>query len=370
MIYLDNAATTLKKPQIVYDTLYDYTVNHGGNALRGNYAQSLISSSVIVDAQDTIAKLFNFPKAQNIVFTQNATYALNTAILGTLNKGDHAIVTQMDHNSVIRPVKSICDVTVVEADSEGFVSPYKIEKAIGPNTKLIAMTHASNVCGTIQDIKTVSQIAKKNNIKFLIDAAQTAGVFEIDYEKIDADFVAFSGHKGLMGPMGTGGLYIKEPEQTRAVICGGTGSESQLITQPQSMPEKFHSGTLNTPALAAMTAGVEYIQNIGIKSIFEHELSLAHLLKSELRNIPRVTVYGADNSIGNVAFNIADTDSGFVAQKLSGFALRAGYHCAPFAHDALGTRKIGAIRASFGIFNSKSDVKALVDAVSKIEKEL
>lgn len=370
MIYLDNAATTLKKPQIVYDTLYDYTVKHGGNALRGNYEQSIISSSVIVDAQDTVSEFFNFPKPQNVVFTSNATHALNIAILGTLNGCDHAIITQMDHNSVIRPVNSICDVTVVEADGEGFVSPFEIEKAIRPNTKLIAMTHASNVCGTILDIETVSKIAKKNNIKFLVDAAQTAGVVLIDYGKIDADFVAFSGHKGLMGPMGTGGVYIKNPDQTRAVICGGTGSESQIITQPQSMPEKFHSGTLNTPALAAMTAGVGYIRNIGIKSIFEHELSLAHLLKSELRNIPRVSVYGADNSIGNVAFNIADTDSGFVAQKLSGFALRAGYHCAPFAHDALGTTRIGAIRASFGIFNSKTDVKALVDAVNKIEKEL
>ena len=366
MIYLDNAATTLKKPKVVYDTLYDYTVNHSANALRGNYAQSLRASNVIVDAQDSVAGLFNFKNPQNIVFTQNATHALNVAILGTLNYGDHAVISQMEHNSVIRPVASVCDYTVAKADEKGFVSPYRIEKAIKNNTKLIVITHASNVCGSIQDIKTIARIAKKNNIKILIDTAQTAGIIDFDNNEINADFVAFSGHKGLMGPMGTGGLYIKNPEETKPLICGGTGSESQSVSQPESMPEKFHSGTINTPALAAMTAGIEYVKNIGVKSIYEHENMLSEMLRSELKNMKNVRVYGSENSVGNVAFNIADKDSGIMAERLKGFALRAGFHCAPFAHEAIGTAHIGAIRASFGIYNSKADVKALVDTVNSV----
>jgi len=370
MIYLDNAATTLKKPQIVYDTLYNYTVKHGANALRGNYAQSLVSSNVIIEAQEAVAELFNIKKSQNIVFTQNATYALNTAILGTLKRSDHAIISQMEHNSVIRPVHGLCSYTIAGADEQGFVSPYRIEKAIRQNTRLIAITHASNVCGTIQDIKTIANIAHKNNIKLLIDTAQTAGIEDINNQVLDADFIAFSGHKGLMGPMGTGGLYIKNPHELKAIIKGGTGSESQNINQPENMPDKFHSGTLNTPALAAMVQGIKYIKNIGIKRISDYEKELARYLKSELRNVDGVKVYGAENAIGNVAFNIGRLDSGEAVEMLRGFALRAGYHCAPYAHDALGTRDTGAIRASFGIFNTKNDARALVDAVHRIAKNV
>lgn len=369
MIYLDNASTTMHKPKAVYGTVYDFLVNHGANASRGAYSESLKSSGVIVDAQNIIAKLFNIKKPQNIIFTQNATYALNIAILGTLKKDDHAIITQMEHNSVIRPINSVCSYTVVKADNTGFVLPQDIENAINKKTKLIVVNHASNVCGTIQDIEAICKIAKLHNIKILIDTAQTAGILTADNAMLDADFIAFSGHKGLMGPMGTGGLYIKNPDDVTPIIYGGTGSESDNLNQPEIMPDKFHCGTLNVCALAGLIEGVKFVLNMGTQKIYEYENELTKHLKNELRSIKRVKVYGADYAIGNVAFNIASLDSGEAAHMLGDFALRAGYHCAPLAHVALGTQNTGAIRASVGVFNTKEDIMALVDAVNEIAKK-
>ncbi len=369
MIYLDNASTTMHKPKAVYGTVYDFLVNHGANASRGAYSESLKSSGVIVDAQNIIAKLFNIKNPQNIIFTQNATYALNIAILGTLKKDDHAIITQMEHNSVIRPINSVCSYTVVKADNTGFVLPQDIENAINKKTKLIVVNHASNVCGTIQDIEAICKIAKLHNIKILIDTAQTAGILTADNAMLDADFIAFSGHKGLMGPMGTGGLYIKNPDDVTPIIYGGTGSESDNLNQPEIMPDKFHCGTLNVCALAGLIEGVKFVLSMGTQKIYEYENELTKHLKNELRSIKGVKVYGADYAIGNVAFNIASLDSGEAAHMLGDFALRAGYHCAPLAHVALGTQNTGAIRASVGVFNTKEDIMALVDAVNEIAKK-
>ncbi len=368
MIYLDNASTTKQKPKAVYDALYDFMVNHGANASRGLYGESLKSSEIIVDTQNCVARLFNIENSQNIVFTQNATYALNTAILGTLKKDDHAIVTQIEHNSVLRPINSVCSYTVAKADNTGYVLPKNIKDIINPKTKLIVINHASNVCGTIQDIKGICKIAKENNIKILIDTAQTGGILPVDNSVLDADFIAFSGHKGLMGPMGCGGLYIKNPDEVTPVIYGGTGSESENLDQPSIMPDKFHCGTLNICALAGLCEGINYVTKTGIDKIYEHENELATLLRNELKSIKGVKVYGNDNAIGNVAFNVSGYDSGEVAQELKGFALRAGYHCAPLAHVALGTQNTGAVRASVGVFNTKSDIMALVDAVYKTAK--
>ena len=368
MIYLDNASTTMHKPRAVYNMLYNYAKKHGANASRGAYKESIRSTEVIVDTQNICAKLFNIKTPQNIIFTQNATYALNTAILGTLKKDDHAIITQMEHNSVLRPVNARCEYTVAKADATGFVSPQNIENEIRSNTKLIIVNHASNVCGTIQDIEKISQIAKKHNIKILIDTAQTAGILNIDNAVLDADFIAFSGHKGLMGPMGTGGLYIKNPDDTSPLVYGGTGSESQSIYQPSLMPDKFHCGTQNIPALAALCEGVKFVLNTGINKIYNHENELALYLKNELKSIKGIKVYGNENAIGNVAFNIKTLDSGESANLLTNFALRAGYHCAPLAHLALGTHKTGTVRASVGMFNTKRDINALINSVNKIVK--
>lgn len=366
MIYLDNAATTARKPIGVYRALMWETLFHSSNAGRGTHRESLRATEAIINAQDEIGMLFNIKKPQNIVFTQNATYALNLAILGTLGNGGHAIVTQMDHNSVLRPVYRLGNYTVVNADTDGYVCVKDIERAIRPDTKMIIMSHASNVCGTVQNIGAVSQLAKSNGIMFMIDAAQTAGVVPIDNEILGADFIACAGHKGLMGPLGTGCLYVHSPRKLIPVITGGTGSNSELKEQPRNMPEMLHSGTMNTPAISALAEGVKFVRNHGADEIGAYESELANELRNRLANMSHVKIYGSPPQIGTVAFNIKGMGSDEAAAKLTGFALRAGFHCAPLAHEALKTQKTGAVRASFGYFNKKSDAVKLADAIYKI----
>lgn len=370
MLYLDNAATTLKKPVSVYASLMKNTVFGGGNAGRGSHKQSMAAVRSIIDTQDLIAELFNIQKPQNIVFTQNATYALNTAILGTVRNGGHIIVTSMDHNSVLRPAYLIGNYTVVKADKTGYVNACDIEKAIKDDTCLIVCTHASNVCGTIEPVYEIGCIAKKYGIPFLIDTAQTAGCLKIDAEEMNADMIAFSGHKGLMGPLGTGGLYIKNPELIPPLVTGGTGSASESIVQPDFMPDKFHSGTMNTPAIAALGTGVRYVLKHGVKAIGSYEKELSESFRDNLSDMENITVYGSDNSVATVAFNVGFLGSEETFEYLHGHAaVRAGYHCAPLAHKTLGTSQRGAVRVSFGIFNTKKDVKKITDLVYKISRE-
>lgn len=370
MVYLDNAATSLKKPWQVYASLMSNTIFASGNAGRGGHKKSFEAVKKIVDTQDLIAKLFNIDRPQNIVFTQNATYALNTAILGTVRDGGHIIVTEMEHNSVLRPVSLLGNYTVVKADKKGRIETENIIKAIRNDTKLIVCTHASNVCGTVQPVSEIGAVAKKFNIPFLVDAAQTAGCYEVDAEKINADMIAFSGHKGLLGPLGTGGLYIKNPNRIMPIVTGGTGSESESIIQPDFMPDKFHSGTMNTPAIAALGEGVKYILKKGVDTINEQEKELAIFFRSSLLNMDNINVYGYSD-IATVAFNINRMSSEEVFEKLKNkVAVRAGYHCAPLAHRALGTEKTGAVRVSFGLYNTRRDAKKMIDYVYSISKNM
>lgn len=371
MLYLDNAATTARKPFPVYASLFRNTLFRGGNAGRGGHKKSMAAVRAIIDAQDLIARLFNIDKPQNIVFTQNATYALNTAILGTVRDGGHIVVTAMEHNSVLRPAYLLGNYAVVRADNQGRVKPSDIEAAIKKDTCLIVCTHASNVCGTIEPVSEIGAIAKKRGIPFLVDTAQTAGCLPIDVQKTNADMIAFSGHKGLLGPLGTGGLYIKNPDRLRPLVTGGTGSNSESIIQPDIMPDKFHSGTVNAPAIAALGKGVEYILKRGVEDIAAHETRLSRALREQLMNMKNVTVYGAENAVANVAFNINGIDSEEVFERLGGkIAVRAGYHCAPLAHESLGTSKTGAVRASFGIYNHMRDVRKMTDLIFKICREI
>lgn len=373
MIYLDNPATSMQKPAQVLEAMNRFTKNASVNAGRGGHWASLRGAVGIGETQETLAEFFGIKNPERIAFTQNATYALNMAITGFLTRRDHVIITSMEHNSVIRPVHRLCSYTMVEANREGELDPKRIERAIRKNTKMVITTHASNVCGTIMPVYEIGRICRKYGLVYLLDSAQTAGIIPIDVEKMGVSMLAFSGHKGLMGPLGTGGLYVAEGVRLSPVIVGGTGSQSKNKYQPEDMPDMLHSGTMNTPAIMALKTAVEYINSVGIENIEEKERKLAENLISGLKNISGVQVLGKERGMrnGTVAFNIGDMPSGEVADILDrefGIATRGGYHCAYTAHQTLGSEKSGAVRVGFGAFSTKSEGDALLFAVNKIAK--
>ena len=372
MLYLDNAATSYRKPLGVYSALAYHTVKTSANAGRGASPPSIRAAALISDTAELLAELFNISDPMRIAFTSNATTALNQAVRGMMRNGGHAVITSMEHNSLIRPVHDCCDYTIVRADIRGGVSIDDIKKAIRPDTQLIAMTHASNVCGTLEPIRETGQLAKKLGITFLVDAAQTAGCEEIDVEDMNIDLLAFSGHKGLLGPLGTGGLYVREGVPIVPTVTGGTGSMSESLTQPDVIPDMLQAGTMNAPAIGALGSAVRYILSRGVREIADSERYMASYLFSELKNMYGVTVYGraAGARNGTVCFNINDMDPVEVARLLAdkySIITRGGLHCAYRAHLTIGSGRYGAVRASFGAFNKESDVHRIADAVMKIK---
>ncbi len=370
MIYLDNASTSIKKPIGVYRELFKNTLFSSFNAGRGTYKKSIGGVLGVMDTRESIAELFNIKNPMQIAFTQNATYALNLLIFGFLKPEDHVIITGVEHNSVLRPVHRHKNYTVVKADKKGNVKASDVEEAILDNTKLIICTHASNVSGSIEPISEIGKTAKKHGIKFLVDSAQTAGIIDIDVEKMNIDMLAFSGHKGLMGPLGTGGLYVAEEIRLKPLVVGGTGSLSESFTQPGIMPDMLQSGTQNTPAIISLKEGVDFVKKHR-GEIFDKEKALATEFIEGLLNIKGVKVYGniKTNRNGTVAFNIGNKDCVEVATRLEEdykILLRSGFHCSPLAHRSLGTEKTGCIRASFGFFNTEKDVKKIIFAINKI----
>lgn len=374
MLYLDNAATSYRKPFRVYYSVLKNTWKNSVNAGHGGHDYSLRGSAEILKTSEKLADLFHIQNPERIAYCQNATQGLNMAIGGILQSGGHAVVTQMEHNSVLRPVHHYGNYTVVPADKFGRVSPMAIEAAIRPDTALIVCTHISNVSGTVQPIAKIGQIAKKHGIPFLVDAAQSAGCAEIDVEKMHIDMLAFSGHKGLLAPLGTGGLYVAEHIRLKPVYFGGTGSYSELLTQPEEMPDFLQSGTLNTPGILALGAGVDYIRTVTAAGIGYQERRLAQHLIEKLLNMDAVKVYGFTGGTernGTIAFNVGEHSSVETAQILNDefkICTRGGWHCAYGAHTALGTEEQGAVRASFGAFDSMHAVNRLADAVWKIAK--
>ena len=378
MIYLDNAATTFPKPEAVYNAMMDCMKNYCANPGRAGHKLAMKAAREIYDTRENIAKLFNIDNPMNIVFTNNATDSLNLAIKGVVNKGDHIITTSMEHNSVIRPIKALEKVgvenTIVQCDEQGFLNIDDLEKSIKPNTKLIVTTHASNVCGTLIDIKSISEIANKHNILYLIDASQTVGVYDIDLKDIKADMLAAPGHKGLLGPQGTGILYIREGLNIGILKEGGTGSRSEDLFQPDLLPDKYESGTHNTPGIVGLNEGVKFIFKEGIDKIKEHEEELCKYMLERLEEVPNIKIYGpkdANKRASVISINIGNMDSGeitFLLDSEYNIATRSGIHCAPLAHKTLGTLEQGAVRFSIGYFNTKEEIDKAINALKEIAK--
>lgn len=377
MIYLDNAATTLHKPQCVIDAVVK-AMNSMGNAGRGTHGTAFSASRVVYDTRCKIARLFGCKRPDHVVFTSNSTEALNIALSGIFNPGDHVITTDLEHNSVLRPLYrlekgGIISLSFVPADRQGRPDYSSFESLIQENTKVIVCTHASNLTGNVIDIAKVGRIAREHNLLLVVDASQTAGVVPIDMEAMNIDILCFTGHKGLMAPQGTGGLCIREGVQIRPFKVGGTGVHSYDREHPSPYPTRLEAGTLNSHGIAGLSAAVDYLNQIGLEAIRNHETALMRRFYEGVSAIDGVTVYGDFDSerTAVVALNIRDEDSSGISDALAeeyGIATRPGAHCAPRMHEALGTVEQGAVRFSFSWFNTEEEVDAAIRAVTELAK--
>lgn len=376
MIYLDNAATTFPKPKTVYNSVMRAMTKYGANPGRGSHAMAIEGAKVIYETRELMAELFNLDNPMNVIFTFNATDSLNLAIKGLLKSGDHVIATQMDHNSVLRPISELekkgVEHTIVPCEKDGSLKISEIKNAIRNNTKLIVTTHVSNLTGTIFPIAEIGKLCKQNNITYLVDAAQSAGVLNIDVKKHNIDMLAVPGHKGLLGPQGTGALLINSDIEIDQLKEGGTGSESSSLSQPNFYPDKFEAGTHNLPGIAGLNSGLKYILSKGTESIYSHEKELIDIFIEEAKKNRKILIYGPkdiEQRCGVVPINIINKDSSEVAYILDNkykIAVRPGLHCAPLAHKAIGTDKLGAVRFSVGPFNKKLEIITAINALNEI----
>ncbi|MGK4198112.1 aminotransferase class V-fold PLP-dependent enzyme [Fusobacterium sp. HC1336] len=374
MIYFDNAATTLHKPQEVIDAIIK-AMTSMGNAGRGNTSASMEASHIIFDTRENLAKLFNIKDSSRIAFTCNSTEALNIAIKGSLTTGDHVITTMLEHNSVLRPLYEMenkgVELSIIQADKLGNISYDEIQSLIKNNTKSIVCTHGSNLTGNLVDIEKIGKICKEHNLLFIVDVSQTAGVFPIDVEKMNIDILCFTGHKSLLGPQGTGGIFVKEGIEVTPLKSGGTGILTYSKTQPSIMPTHLEAGTLNGHGIAGLNAGIEFINKIGMKKIREKEENLMWRFYNKVKELPHIKIYGDFSKKERcpiVTLNIDNYDSGDIAEELLnyGVATRAGGHCAPLMHEALGTIEQGAVRFSFGYFNTEEEVDEVIKIIKNI----
>lgn len=376
MIYVDNGATTFPKPKSVIDKIMDCSLNYAANPGRSGHKLAMKMDLEIYETREKICKFINGTNPLNVIYTFNCTDSLNMAIKGVIKKNDHVITTSMEHNSVLRPLNElkkcgIIDLTIVYADKNGFLNPEEIFKCVRKDTALIVTTHMSNVFGTIVDVEKIGAFCRKNNILYLVDAAQSIGVLDIDVQKMNIDLLAFPGHKALFGPMGTGGLYIREGVCVKSLKQGGTGSFSHDINQPTLYPDSLESGTPNGLGIVALGSGIDFINEVGIKNIREHENKLKNHFIDRLKSNKDIILYGTlDERQGAVvSLNIKNLDSSYVAFTLSDefdIYTRPGFHCAPLSHKTIGTEKLGAVRFSFGYFNDIKDVDFCVEALEKI----
>ncbi|MDU0459536.1 MAG: aminotransferase class V-fold PLP-dependent enzyme [Geobacteraceae bacterium] len=372
-VYLDNAATSFPKPEKVYQAVIHAMREVGASPGRGGHHRSLEAGRIMFMAREAVARLFSIPDSSRIIFTHNATGALNLALHGTLKPGDHVITTSMEHNSLLRPLHALgregVDVTIVDAGPDGLVDPERIARVVRKDTRMIAVGHISNVCGAIQPIAQVSAICRKAGAMFLVDAAQSAGYIDIDAVSSGIDLLAAPGHKGLLGPPGTGLLYVAPHVELKPIFEGGTGTSSTSLEQPLMMPDGYEAGTHNLPGIAGLKAGIEFILERGIDTILQHERALVNQAATQLALIPGVKIYGPgdpDRRGAVLSFNVEGVDASLLAAELDyGFdiAVRAGLHCAPLAHRTIGTLPGGTLRMSPGWSSTSEEIAFFSDAV-------
>jgi len=380
-VYLDYAATSYRKPEEVFLAMNDFLHNHNANPGRGGYERSLQASRMILEARDTIGHFFGSEKSEYVVFTLNVTMALNMAILGLVSEGDHILISSLEHNAVYRPLYALAQEEKITYDvipcfDDGTTDPDVFLKCLRNNTKMVVLSHASNVFGTIFPLRDIAHLAKERGIMVVVDAAQTAGVLPLSMDNIDV--LAFTGHKHLLGPTGTGGFVLSKEAvlRMRPVLRGGTGSLSHQAEQPIFMPDKFESGTLNTMGIMGLKAGIEFIERVTQKSIRSKEKQLTERLLQGLSSIKKVRIYGPKTSkdrVGTVAFNMDGVDNGelcYVLDKQYHIMGRPGLHCSPLAHQALGTFPEGAIRFSLGYYSTMEEIDYTLTSLANIVKKL
>lgn len=378
MIYMDNAATTMRKPDEVIAAVVN-AMNSMGNAGRGAHAASLSASRVIYNTREALARFFGAESPKQIVFTNNSTESLNIAIKGLFQAGDHVVTTMLEHNSVLRPLYEMQEkgvsLTIVKSNKKGTISYEEIEAAIQENTKAIVITNASNLTGNYVDVRRVGEIAKKAGVLLVVDASQTAGVYPIHVQEMNIDVLCFTGHKSLLGPQGTGGLYVREGLQLRPLKSGGSGVQTYLKKHPDDMPTALEAGTLNGHGIAGLGAAIEYLEKEGIDQIRKIELEHMWHFYHGVKDIPGVKIYGdfdTEVRCPVVTLNIGDYDSSEVSDELLmtyGISTRPGAHCAPLMHEALGTVEQGAVRFSFSHYNTYEEVETAIAAIRELATE-
>ncbi|MGM0602106.1 MAG: aminotransferase class V-fold PLP-dependent enzyme [Bacillota bacterium] len=381
MIYFNNAATTWPKPEKVYSSMDSFFRNMGMNPGRSGASEVMDTARTVYDIREKTAEFFSIKSSDHLVFNSGSTESLNTVIKGVLKAGDHVIITNMEHNSVIRPLQRLKKDIGIEISyvslkrNSGDLNYKELQSLIKKNTRLVAVSHASNVIGTVVDIDRIVKIISNEDILFLLDSAQTAGVIPIDVNNPKIDFLAVPGHKSLFGPPGIGALYIRDPESLSPLKEGGTGTNSLNTCQPDVMPDRFEAGTVNTVGIVGLGAGIDFINKTGIKNIHRKEMDLTEKLLKGLNSIPEVKIYGKikrEGRLSVVAFNIADMAShelAYILQNEYNIQVRSGLHCAPLLHKNLGTDKQGMVRVSIGYFNEEAEVDILLNIIDNIVKK-
>ncbi|MFD2117407.1 aminotransferase class V-fold PLP-dependent enzyme [Paenibacillus yanchengensis] len=379
-IYLDNAATSWPKPPEVLTAVTDAIRDDGANPGRGSHAMAVRASRILFDGRKQLGKLFNVKDVNDIVFTSNTTMALNMAIKGFIKSGDHVIATSIEHNSVRRPLYELeqtqqVSVTFVNTSYTGELDVTEIQRSIQSNTKLIIVSHSSNLLGSIMPIEQIAELAKRHNIKLLVDGAQSVGILPVDVTALGIDMLAFPGHKGLLGPQGTGGLYISPQIDLAPLMQGGTGSQSETPFQPLVRPDRYEAGTPNTPGIAGLAAGVKIVLANTVEKIAEQQWQLTQRMMEGLIRQNKVSLLGPTfgkprtGIVSLVMDHIDSSELSFILDQHYKIAVRAGFHCTPLAHQIAGTGQTGAVRASIGLYTTEAEVDAFIDAIHDIAKQ-